>query len=158
MSRRPLPPPAEPPPLREVVPLPSYRYVPGLLPHPHKHAGGHRHAPDLAPDALWRHGLDLFDHRFYWECHEVLEGRWKALPKGDLEREALQGIIQAAAAVLQHHMGHPRGAQRLLQRATARLERAAEGLGGAALGLDLRAVAPRVQATLDGGDWPVLPR
>ena len=78
----PLPEPPDPAPLRVALALPPYRYVPGLQPHPHKHAEGHGHAPVLPPLLLWHHGLDLFDHRFYWECHEVLEGRWKTLPRG----------------------------------------------------------------------------
>ena len=154
----PLPEPPDPAPLRVALALPPYRYVPGLQPHPHKHAEGHGHAPVLPPLLLWHHGLDLFDHRFYWECHEVLEGRWKTLPRGAPEREALQGIIQVAAALLQHHMGHARGAQRLLARAEVRLRRASNGLGDHHGGLFLPAVAPLAAQTLAGGPWPVLPR
>ena len=74
---RPIPPPDHPLPRRRPeLPLPAYRYVPGLHPHPFRDADGHRHrhghdwpAPLWTPegdwriDAPWLHGLDLFDQR-----------------------------------------------------------------------------------------------
>lgn len=154
-DRHPIPPPEPPPALRRPdVGLPAYRYVPGLQPHPHKGRGGHGHAPELDRDALWQHGLDLFDHRFYWECHEVLEGRWKTLPRGDAERERLQGLIQAAAAALQQHLGHPAGARRLLDRATARFDAARPAEGDVVGGCSTAGVVAAVEAFLSGGAWP----
>jgi predicted metal-dependent hydrolase len=139
------------------VPMPSYRYVPGLQPHPHKHAGGHRHAPELSPADLWLHGLDLFDHRFYWECHEVLEGRWKELLRTDPRRDRLQGVIQLAAACLQAHMGHPAGARRLADKGAIRLRRATVELGDrAAGGMVTEPLIAAVLRLLDGGPWPVV--
>ncbi len=156
-SRQPLPAPSAPPARRlPAVSMPAYRFVPGLQPHPHKGEGGHRHSPALDPEALWLHGLDLFDHRYYWECHEVLEGRWKALPRGAPERERLQGLIQLAAACLQAHMGHDRGARRLLSRGARRLASSGVALGDDAPGdVHLPTLVGSVRVFLDGGPWPV---
>lgn len=153
-----IPAPTPMPPRRlPLLPLPAYRFVPGLQPHPHKHPGGHGHAPELPPEALWLHGLDLFDGRYFWECHELLEGRWKALPQGDPERELLQGLIQAAAAALLAHLGRTEGAARMAGRAKIRLERAESTLGPDLPGpLHLPSLRCRLDAFLQGGPWPTV--
>ncbi len=100
-------------------PFPPYRYVPGFNAHPLKHQDGHRSPrPQERGEALL-YARDLFDHRFYWEAHEVWEALWKQTSPGP-ERERLQGLIQAAAFLLKRHMGHP--APRLLKAARDRLK------------------------------------
>jgi hypothetical protein len=133
-------------------PLPAWAFVPGRGPHPHKGPGGHGHTgPPLVPgldwaaQPCWSHGLDLYDHGFDWECHEVLEALWRALPGGPA-RELVQGVIQLAAARLVATKGDPAAAGRLWARAGARLRVARAGLGPTAGGLDLDALVERAAA------------
>lgn len=153
----PIPPPTDPPPLRLKLPLPPYRYLPGEGPHPLRHPGGHSRDPEhLESGAAWLRGLDLYDHRYYWESHEVWEAVWKATPQGHL-RQLLQGLIQLAAATIKHHLGHDRPARRLLSRATERIESVIAAQGAGWCDLDLPATLASVQRFISGeGDWPVI--
>lgn len=158
-----LPPPESPPErLLPGLPLPPYRYVPGVHPHPFRHEGGHDHEGRIdwgqppvvesgwAHNRRYLHGLDLFNHRFYWESHEVWEAVWLALPKPSAERELVQGLIQVAAALLKRHQGLTRASDRLLTRARTRLGRAAP----VCWGIDVVALECR----LDSGEpWPTVP-
>ena len=67
-------------------PLPPYRYLPGLHPHPMANPHGHSHgAPDEPHPAWdpeewralddWLYGVDLCNHHYYWESHEAWEAR-----------------------------------------------------------------------------------
>lgn len=118
-------------------PFPAYAFVPGgPHPHPVRDPQGHAHAraPEPAATAfIW--GVDLYNHGFFWEAHEVWEGRWRA--EGSSTQAAFfQGLIQCAAACLKLGGGNQNAAQRLAQRAKGHLERAWEG-GVDPLGLDL---------------------
>ncbi|MCK6501888.1 DUF309 domain-containing protein [Myxococcota bacterium] len=162
----PLPPPELSPPLRAPhLGLPPYRYVPGLGPHPLRHPQGHRWGHPVAPLALpwhldprWLHGLDLFDHRFYWEAHETWEQLWQGLDRSVPAAGMLQGLIQAAAAVLRAHAGDPASSTRLHGRARARLLRASRELGAVAFGVDLPATVQALDDFAGGGPWPLLGR
>lgn len=168
MSRAlpPLPAPDPAPPLRAPhLGLPPYRYVPGASPHPLRHASGHRWghppAPRVTPwhqDPRWLHGLDLFDHRFYWEAHEALELLWHGLDRSDPAAPLLQGLIQAAAAALRAHAGDHRSAAALLVRARVRLQGAASALGPVVHGLNLPGTVRSLDAFHGGGPWPLLGR
>lgn len=140
--------------------LPPYRYVPGRNPHPIKHPGGHLYG-GCEEVILWprrdawaacgRHlrAIDLFNHAYWWEAHEMWEGLWHAGPRDAPERIALKALIQAAAALLKRHLGHLPAAQRLAASALMGLEAAAtHGLvrGGPCLGLDLVDFARRFDA------------
>jgi hypothetical protein len=52
--------------------------------------------------------LELFNTGAYWEAHEAIEGIWRSV---DVEEEArvLQGLIQAAAALLHQSRGNSHG-------------------------------------------------
>ncbi|MEE2750483.1 MAG: DUF309 domain-containing protein [Myxococcota bacterium] len=122
-----IPAPHPPPPQRVADwDLPPYRFVPGVNPHPFRHPDGHMYtdgsAPTEAPwdpavdwhaDRLWLRGLDLFDHRYYWEAHECWEAIWHSVPREDPFFLLLQGLIQSAAYLLKTHMGHHEAAARL---------------------------------------------
>jgi uncharacterized protein len=162
----------DPPPLRRRpdIGLPAYRYVPGLQPHPFRHAGGHRHlhgqawpAPLWSPDADWRqdapwlHGLDLFDQRFYWESHECWEAVWHAIDRDHVDRQLVQGLIQAAAFVIKKHCGTQPAAGNLLMRSIGRLETVQRERGSVHRGLDLPGLVVALRAFDAGGPWPCVP-
>ena len=114
------------------IAFPPYRFVPGLNPHPRRDPRGHAYGspetpPPRVPPERWRenevylHGIDLYNHAYWWECHEALEGLWHLTGHAGTEAEFLQGLIQAAAANLRRHLGTPEGARRLGREAIGRL-------------------------------------
>lgn len=128
-------------------PLPPYRFLPGRGAHPTRDPEGHSYGlPPLAPSALsgagWRtnedflFAVDLFNHRYWWEAHEVFEALWHASGRRTPAGHCLQALIQCAAVHLQAELGHGRGAQSLLRRA----RRHAGAAEADALGLDLAAL------------------
>jgi hypothetical protein len=113
--------------------FPSYRFVPGLTPHPRRHPKGHSYGvtetpPPVCEPGLWRendvfrHGIDLYNFAYWWECHEALEGLWHLTGHQGTEAQFLQGLIQVAAANLRRLLGTPGGARRLGREAAGRLE------------------------------------
>lgn len=158
--------PPTPPPRYGAGALPPYAYVPGLAPHPFRHPDGHAFAGGDAPeapgwtpgpwasDATWLHGVDLFNHGYPWEAHEVWEGMWRQAPVGHALRPMLQGLIQLAAAVVHARAGRP--APRLVQAAGRRLDEAHTAAGSALHGLCLDTTRRGVEAWQAGGDPPVL--
>jgi uncharacterized protein len=132
-------------------PFPSYRYVPGLQPHPVRDPQGHSYQTDprraAAPPwtasswrtlADWLFGVDLFNAFFFWEAHESWEGLWAAQPRRSAPARLLQGLIQIAAALLKIHLGSLAGATTLSRQG---LEKVAETAAAQhrLLGLDLGA-------------------
>ena len=115
------------------------------------------------PSTPWQHdhrylfGADLFDHRYYWEAHEAWEALWHfAEPDSNVHR-LLQSLIQYAAAVLKHHVGHQAGAMRLFERSTERIELILETADSPYMGIALPELTSRVSIRLAGGPWPILP-
>lgn len=165
----PLTPPPAPPSRRSRLVLPAYRHVPGLTPHPVTHPEGHSYGVREAPVELgerrlprdWRrleeylHGVDLFNRAYLWESHEAWEGVWHAVRDDRLVADYLQGLIQAAAALLQHHLGHRRGARNLLRKSDANLAAARrwtqERSERRFMGVDLVAWWDELERHLDGG-------
>ena len=94
-------------------PLPPYAYIPGknlrhvdlvLPPVPHSYRG--INDPEFL--ARFRFGIDCFNHGYYWETHEALEGLWHLVGRqtSDLGK-GLQSIILLSAAHLKtFHLGH----------------------------------------------------
>lgn len=133
-------------------PLPPYRYVPGLNPHPTADPLGHSFGvvePDCTAEAAelvtdwrrsphFRYGVDLYNFAFWWEAHETWEAPWRCLPIGRPHRAALQALIQIAAAMLNLHLRRTRGVEALIERIERRLD-AARGLGTAVFGVPLNA-------------------
>jgi len=130
-------------------PLPAYRYVPGLHPHPIRDSRGHsyqpvltlnRHAPWSAAEWRtlddWLYGVDLFNRFYFWEAHEAWEGLWAVAERDGAPSLLLQGLIQIAAALLKTHMGVLAGAHSLSGEGVAKLRRAA-AVQPRLLGLDI---------------------
>lgn len=117
--------------LRRLVPdepLPPYSYVTGRFPHPLSDPAGHSFAqPVEKPAAIdpnrWRdsrtycHAIDLFNHGFYWESHEVWEGLWHAAGRHGPVADFLKGLIKLAAAGVKAREGRLAGLHRHALRA-----------------------------------------
>ncbi|MEZ5332398.1 MAG: DUF309 domain-containing protein [Thermoanaerobaculia bacterium] len=168
---RPLPMPPDAPARWTTAAFPPYRHVPGLTPHPVTDPGGHSHgARDPVADlsglslpADWRRceeylrGVDLFNAAYLWEAHEAWEAVWHAVGHDTPVGRFLQGLIQAAAALLQHHRGTRVGHHRLRTRAVALLEALPPGPDGRALGVPVAAWLAAVHRRLDAdGPYPFL--
>ncbi len=136
-------------------PLPPYRYRPGRSPHPTRHPEGHAFgSPDPEPSpfdpAAWRdcadylHGIDLFNHGYWWEAHEALEAPWREAGRQSEAGVFLQGLIQLAAALLKDAVGERATAERMAARGCAKLRRKP----GVFLGIDGARLAEEAEAFL----------
>jgi predicted metal-dependent hydrolase len=143
-------------------PFPAYAFIPGRHPHPHSDPAGHSYGTHPAtPPALdperWQEsrpylrGLDLFNHGYYWESHETLEGLWVAAGRKGPVADFLKGLIKLSAAGVKHHEGKPAGVKGHARRA-AELFRGA-GTEGRFLGLP-RAGLIDLAETVSREGWP----
>lgn len=109
-----------PPRLAPEMALPPYTFVPGRTPHPLRDPAGHLFGkpselpPPLEPtrwqeSRAYLHGIDLFNHGYYWEAHEVWEGLWRAAGRAGPTADFLKGLIKLAAAGVKVRQGQPRG-------------------------------------------------
>ena len=108
--------------------LPTSRFIPGRGPRPSRTI---QPPAPLHPEEWWDcddylHAIDLFNAGYYWECHEVLEGLWKAAGKRGALARFLQGLIQIAASRL-------RGSAELAQKGYSKFA----GLPSPFLGVEL---------------------
>ena len=90
--------------------------------------------PALSPEErhLYEEGLDQFNERLFFECHDTLEELWAGV-RGPA-RDFFQGLIQVAVGF--HHLGNGNrvGAERLMGRALGRLSGYPRTYGGIQLG------------------------
>ncbi len=117
-------------------PLPPYAHVPGRTPHPVSDPAGHSHAAPprqfVAPDPqrwaqsrAFLYGIDLFNHGYPWEAHEVWEGLWQACGRVGVTADFLKGLIHLAAAGVKARAGVPEGVRSHGRRARELFERVA---------------------------------
>ena len=86
--------------------FPTYAYLPGKHPHPVRDPLGHSYRNDPVTIALaealgsdvFRWGIDLFNHGYYWEAHEDWEPLWHAAKRSTQHRLFFKGLILLAAA------------------------------------------------------------
>jgi hypothetical protein len=137
--------------------FPSYRFTPGLNPHPRQNPKGHSYGhkeetPSYLPPERWRendlylYGIDLYHQGYLWESHEAWESLWHLTDKEGVEGQLLQGLIQNAAALLKVHLKQWDGARHLSKEAHRRLQFAAMHRTGLFMGLDLEAFLRDVEA------------
>ena len=130
--------------------FPPYAFLPGgSEPHPTQHPEGHSFTTEAEPPAdylepdLWQEnedylfGVDLYNHGYLWEAHEVWEGLWHAAKHDAVQADLLQGLIQCAAAALKVPMEQPGGLEKLARVGTERLEGVARRGGHKYMGIDL---------------------
>ena len=97
--------------------FPAYSYVPGLWPHPHSDANGHRFKPTFAEihldkldrDPTFRLAVDLFNSGYYWEAHEAWETLWHAAGRSGPIANLLKGLIQLAVVGVKIREGRADG-------------------------------------------------
>lgn len=137
------------PPRYTARPLPATAYLPGVSPRGDRPAvPPDRSVPDrsmidaasLATSDELRYGVDLFNHGFPWEAHEVWEPLWFATPREHPERALLQGLIHAAAAAVKARTGATTIAHDFVDSACGYLERALSDL------LDVRGLIAALRA------------
>ena len=141
--------------------FPSYRFLPGIDPHPTANPNGHSfRSPGTAPVLVtyvppdqwirsmdYLYGCDLYNHAYWWEAHEAWEGLWQLTDKRGTQGRFLQGLIQIAACHLQLYMGHPDGVARLLSSAMRYLAPAiAQVSRGTYMGVPVADFSARVTA------------
>jgi uncharacterized protein len=102
---------------------------------------------DAAPPLLLCRGVEQFNCREYWECHETLETLWRAEPRP--VRDLYQGVLQVGVAF--HHLlnGNNAGALKMLRRGLPRLRdlpEVCQGLRVAELHRDARGIHDRIVA------------
>lgn len=103
-------------------PLPAFAYLPGRnLRDANFQPATSNAGDDWKSDQAYLHGIDLFNHQFYWEAHEAWEHRWLPLAEGDPLRTHLQGLIQASAALLKIRLMEPTPARSIWKRGRSRL-------------------------------------
>jgi predicted metal-dependent hydrolase len=132
--------------------FPPYTFIPGRAPHPVSDPAGHLFAQPtelsspLDP-ARWQesraylYGVDLFNHGYYWEAHEVWEGLWRAADRSGILADFLKGLIKLAATGVKVRQGQPRGVAGHAAGAANHFRDIARQLGGDGaiyLGLRLR--------------------
>jgi hypothetical protein len=71
-------------------------------------------------DPRLQHGIDLFNRREFFECHEVLEEIWT--PERGPRRLFLQSLIHFAVAFYHDQRGNPVGAERQLRKGLRKIE------------------------------------
>lgn len=76
--------------------------------------------PWVPPSEVIR-AISLFNRRYYWETHEILEALW--LEEHGDTKIFYQGIIQAAAALYHVLNSNPKGVIKLVGDSTAKLNR-----------------------------------
>lgn len=142
-------------------PFPTYRFIPGQSPHPRRDALGHSHGQP-EPTCLnvlaerwfesedYLFAVDLYNHGFWWESHEVLEALWHAAGHKTPEGEFYRALIQFAAASLKRFVGKSAPAQRLLQRGCERLSK----LPRQYMGLDVTAFSEAARISFSESSGP----
>jgi uncharacterized protein len=130
-----------PPRLVPELPFPPYSYLTGRHPHPTRDPAGHSFGLGSEPvpaavSELWhesrdyRFGIDLFNHGYYWESHEIWEGLWHAAGRRGPTADFLKGLIKLAAAGVKAREGRWNGVRRHGERAAALFQETAAQLPG----------------------------
>ena len=114
--------------------LPARAFVPGkssIADRPAHDAPRRREIAydDLALDEDFLHGVDLFNHGFPWEAHEIWEPLWFEAPRDAPARALLQGLIHAAAAAVKSLGGNSGAACGLVASACEHLARSGQPIG-----------------------------
>lgn len=108
-------------------------------------------------DPLLRQGIHLFNHREFFECHEVLEEAWT--PQRGPRRLFLQALIHVAVGFYHCQRGNPPGAIGQLRKALRKMTPylpSCEGIDTALLYRDAQEQLMRVEAGQSVDDFPYI--
>jgi len=114
--------------------FPIYRFLPGQMPHPRRHPGGHSYGlqeprPRAFSEDEWSasedylYAIDLYNFAYWWESHEVFEGLWYVCGRRTPAGNFFQALIQLAAANLKQVLGRERAVKNLVQGGLERLQK-----------------------------------
>lgn len=98
----------------------------------------------------FNHGIELFNKREFYDCHEILEAVWKK--QAEPERQLTQGIIQIAVAYYHALRGNKAGAIKLLTRGIPRVKPFLPGTAGLLLDQFLKDVESDLTSLLSSED------
>ena len=105
--------------------------------------------PHMTDTELFADARELFNSERYWECHEVLEGKWRTL-SGE-EKALVQGIILVCAALVHHQKDEEDTGIGILRRAVGLLVWNDKKYGG----FDVSAMRNNVESILASGLFSV---
>ncbi len=83
---------------------------------------------DFLMDSRIQDGIQLFNEREFFACHDVLEDYWSELT--GREKSFFQGLIQAAVALFHFEEGNLGGARRMYVSCRANLAGFPQGVAG----------------------------
>lgn len=101
------------------LPLPAYAYIPGRMPKDeHRRDIPKIKTINISPkrwfeNEAYVYGIDLFNHHYFYEAHEVWEALWMKVDRETVQGKFLKGLIQLAASRLKVLMGEAKPAERL---------------------------------------------
>ncbi len=107
------------------------------------------------PTAHWQtsddylYGIDLYNHAYWWECHEIFEGLWHAVGHDTEQGNFFQALIQFAAANLKRFTGNHRAAGNLVTSGIIRLQKTPKFY----MGIDVARLAEDFQQPIVGSDF-----
>jgi predicted metal-dependent hydrolase len=138
--------------------LPARRFVPGETVRPEDSTSGRTALPPWQPEAWreiesWLWAIDLFNHGYWWECHEALEALWLSAGRATPPARFVQSLVHLSAACLNDRRGHRDASRRQAARAVRGL-RAARSLGPRVMGVDPAALAESVVRAFSGDSSP----
>lgn len=100
--------------------FPPYAFVPSYYPHPKANPDGHSYGQEekefkTIDESTYKNsndylfGIDLFNHGYYWEAHEVWEGLWKAHGKEGTTADFIKALIRLSASGVKVRQGQING-------------------------------------------------
>lgn len=137
--------------------FPKRRYIPGQGLHLKRDSKG-SHLPEIPSSTIrfaaesWQrsepylYAIDLFNYRYFWEAHEVLEGLWFDAGKKTPTGIFVQGIIQISAALLKETQSNHKGALSLADKGLVKLR----SKSGVFLGLRVKILVEGVKSFFAG--------
>lgn len=103
----------------------------------------------------YQRGIRLFNEREFYDAHEVWEDVWRE--SSGMEKQFLQGLIQAAVALHHHSTGNVVGACSLMERARRNLAACPAEFGGIRVPELVETLGTWRAALVAGGRMPGFP-
>ncbi len=111
----------------------------------------------MVPETARQRGIELFNSREFYECHEVLEDIWR--PTQGEDRFFLQALIHLAVGFYHHQQGNQIGAEKQLRKGLRKLAGYLPTFQGVDTAKLYREARAALETILSGGrieNFPVL--